>query len=88
MKKWSVQSQEVTPLNPNPNPNPNPNRSCQVDSFFSYGVGSTVVVCNGKKMVVEKTQQKRPVPDILEEARLQVSMKVCVCVHMKRPDSR
>jgi len=48
-----------------------PSEDHRVDTFFNYGKMDSVVL-NGKKMIVEKTQQKRPVADILEEARQQI----------------
>merc|ERR1712094_47206 len=38
-----------------------------VDTFFSYQGGA--VILSGKKMTVEKSKDKKPVPEILENAR-------------------
>jgi len=52
-----------------------------VDTFLSYGKFMHCMALSGKKMVVEKTQKKRPVAEILEEARVQV----VACMKQGRP---
>jgi len=42
------------------------------DTFFGYGVQGLVEILSAKKMVVEKTKEKKPVPEILECARRQL----------------
>ena len=50
----------------------------KIDTFFNYGMagagvnGAGVCCISAKKMTMEKTKEKRPVPEILAEASQQL----------------